>query len=263
VSSDLRARFERDGYAILPDFVDPAACDALRARAGELMRGHAREDVSIFTTKDQATKTDDYVLDSGDRIAFFFEEEDPTTINKLGHAMHDLDPVFDAFSRTPAIASLVDELGLDEPRLIQSMYILKSPRVGGEVRCHQDSTFLHTSGDRVIGLWFALEDARVDNGCLWAIPGGHRSGLKARFIRDGRTTRMETIDPTPFDQDALVPLEVAKGSVIVLDGLVPHMSFANRSPCSRHAYTLHVISARDEYPATNWLRRATPPRGFR
>lgn len=256
-----RERLDRDGFVVLPDFVDPAACDALRARADQLVATFTRDHVSIFTTDDQARRTDDYFLDSGDQIRFFLEE-DATSINKIGHALHDLDPVFDAFSRTPAIAALVASLGLDAPRLIQSMYIFKQPFVGGEVRCHQDATFLHTAPDRVLGLWFALEDARVDNGCLWAIPGGHRDGLKARFVRDGRTTRMDVLDPTPWDDAKLVPLEVAKGAVIVLDGRVPHLSYANRSPASRHAYTLHLISAHAEYLATNWLRRATPPRGF-
>ena len=81
-----------------------------------------------------------------------------------------------AFSRTPALAALVDALGVREPRLMQSMYICKQPFIGGEVRCHQDATFLHTEPDRLLGLWFALEDATVENGCLWALPGGHRGG---------------------------------------------------------------------------------------
>ena len=259
----MRADLERNGFAVLPGFVDPAACDALRARAGALVAGFTPPDrVSIFTTDEQARRTDDYFLDSAERISFFFEE-DGTTLNKIGHALHDLDPVFDAFSRTPELASLCASCGVVDPRLVQSMYIFKQPRVGGEVRCHQDATFLHTEPDRLLGLWFALEDATRDNGCLWAIAGGHRAGLKSRFVRTGRATRMDVLDATPWDDAALVPLEVAKGTVIVLDGLVPHLSYANRSPISRHAYTLHVISARSAYPSTNWLQRETPPRGFR
>jgi phytanoyl-CoA hydroxylase len=264
MTPDELARYRADGFLVLRGFVDPAACDALRRRAGELIAGFAPPaQRSIFTTDEQARRTDDYFLDSGDQIRFFFEEEDASVINKVGHALHDLDPAFDAFSRTPALAALVASLGLDEPRLMQSMYILKQPFVGGEVRCHQDSTFLHTEPEAMVGLWFALEDARLDNGCLWAIPGGHREGLRARFVRDGRATRMDVLDDRPWDDARLVPLEVARGDVIVLDGLCPHMSQANRSPTSRHAYTLHVVSGTSAYPASNWLQRATPARGFR
>jgi len=262
VSDDQRARFEADGFLVLDGFVDPVRCDRLRARADALTAGfEPPAQRSIFTTDEQARHTDDYFLDSGDQIRFFFED-DGRTINKIGHALHDLDPEFDAFSRTPELAALVTALGVADPRLMQSMYIFKSPFVGGEVRCHQDSTFLHTEPEAMIGLWFALEDARTDNGCLWAIPGAHRSGLKSRFVREGRTTRMDVLDDTPWDTAALVPLEVAKGAVILLDGLCPHMSQANRSPTSRHAYTLHVTSGRSAYPATNWLQRGTPARGF-
>ena len=74
----------------------------------------------------------------------------------------------------------------------------------------------------------------------------------------------ETYDATPWPEEKLIPLEVSKGSVIILNGLLPHKSLANRSPRSRQAYTLHVISADCTYPETNWLQRSTelPLRGF-
>lgn len=170
--------------------------------------------------------------------------------------------MFDAFSRAPEVEAAVRALGMDDALLMQSMYIFKQPFIGGEVRCHQDATFLHSEPETTIGLWFALEDATTENGCLWAIPGGHRAGLKRRFVREGMTTRFEEYDTTPFDESARVPLCVKKGDAIVLDGLVPHMSETNRSPRSRHAYTLHVISAKSRWPSSNWLQRAMPARGF-
>ena len=269
-----KARFAEDGYLVLEGFVPDDACDRVRARAAELVSGFEPGELrSIFTTDEQARKTDDYFLDSGEAIRFFFEEhamsphgellvEKEVAINKIGHALHDLDPVFDAFSRTPSLAALVSSLGIVDPRLMQSMYIFKQPKIGGEVRCHQDSTFLHTEPEALLGLWFALEDATLENGCLWAIPGGHRRGLLSRFVREGRTTRMNVLDETPFDEQGLVPLEVKKGALVLLDGLVPHRSEANRSDKSRHAYTLHVVSGAHDYPGTNWLQRVTPARGF-
>jgi phytanoyl-CoA hydroxylase len=269
-------RFHRDGYLVLDDFAPPAACDALRARADALIAAFdPAETRSVFTTDEQARRTDDYFLGSGDKIRFFYEPlavdasgalavPKERAINKIGHALHDLDPLFDRFSRAPRVESLVASLGLASPLLLQSMYIFKQPRIGGEVRCHQDATFLHTDpASAMVGLWFALEDATEENGCLWAIPGGHRAGLQSLFVRnDDDTTTMRTLGSETWSAGPLVPLPVKKGAVIVLDGLLPHLSKQNESARSRHAYTLHLISAQATYPRTNWLRRAEAARGF-
>src|SRR5207237_10401409 len=137
--------------------------------------------------------------------------------NTLGHALHDLDPVFARCSRTPELQQLVAELGYAQPLLVQSMYIFKQPGIGGEVTCHQDSTFLYTEPPTVAGLWFALEDATEANGCLWALAGGHKLGLKSRFVRaPGGGTHFDVIDPTPWPTDGRVPPAAAAGTLVSL-----------------------------------------------
>jgi phytanoyl-CoA hydroxylase len=100
------------------------------------------------------------------------------SLNKMGHAMHDLEPVFDEFSRTRKFAAAVNCLGLEDPAIIQSMYIFKPPHIGGEVVCRQDSTYIYTEPESCIGLWFALEDATTENGCMYFIPGAHKQPLR-------------------------------------------------------------------------------------
>lgn len=270
-------RYRRDGFLVLEDFVDENICDRLRERAGQLVSDFDPQGLtSIFSTHEQSRKLDQYFLDSGDKIRFFFEEDaflsdgrlkqaKELSINKIGHALHDLDPEFDRFSRSPRLKELALALGIQVPLLLQSMYIFKQPNIGGEVTCHQDSTFLYTEPAEITGLWFAFEDATIENGCLWVIPGGHKLGLKSRWVRDGNGgMKFNIFDAEPWPEDRLIPLEVKKGTLILLDGLLPHKSLANHSQKSRHAYTLHLISAHSSFPDDNWLRRSKkmPLRGF-
>ena len=186
------------------------------------------------------------------------------SINKIGHAMHDLDPVFGSFSRDPRLAAIATDIGMADPRLWQSMVIFKQPSIGGEVRWHQDATFLVTEPESVVAFWFALEDATLDNGCLWVQPGGQHTPLREQFVRQGDTLRMQRLDDTPWPTTAdAVPVEVQAGTLVCFHGLLPHYSAPNRSAQSRLAYTLHVTDARAAYAAENWLQRhQLPLRGF-
>ncbi len=275
LSIDEIAAYRRDGFLVIEDFVTPAACAALRERANEIVAAFRPSELrTIFTTDEQQRTSNREFLDSAAGIWCFFEEEafgpdgelvqdKALCINKIGHAMHDLDPVFEAFSYTPQLAAVARDLDLHDPLALQSMYIFKQPRIGGEVGCHQDATFLYSDPITVTGFWFAIEDATLDNGCLWAQPGGHRGPLRRVYQRaeelgEGATRFVELDDtPLPDPPAGLVPIVARAGTMVVLHGLLPHWSDVNRSPTSRHAYSLHCISESAGYPPWNWLQR--PP----
>jgi phytanoyl-CoA hydroxylase len=97
----------------------------------------------------QEAITNQYFLDSASNISFFFEEDSfdadghlvqdkALSINKCGHALHDLDPVFRKFSRSEKMECIYRSLGFQLPLPVQSMYIFKQPKIGGQVVPHQD-----------------------------------------------------------------------------------------------------------------------------
>jgi len=277
VSDAMLDAYRSTGVLILERFVPVDECRRLRDRALELVERFDPATVrSVFSTTGKEQASDRYFIESGDKIRFFLEADafdeagnlrqaKEESLNKIGHAMHDLDPVFDAFSHRPELDRLARGLGLDDPVVIQSMYIFKPPRIGGEVVCHQDSTYLYTEPESCIGFWFALEDATIDNGCLYFLPGAHREPLRERHRRVGPWRyENEVLDETPWPTGNVVPAEAPAGSLVVFHGRAPHLSGANRSSRSRHAYTLHAIDRSSRYPADNWLQRdgSLPLRGF-
>jgi phytanoyl-CoA hydroxylase len=272
-------QLREQGFLVLPGFVTQAECLRLRERAMALARELATspDATVVFRADGQSPHAShDYFLSSGSAIRCFFEQDafdghgqlehaPEDCLNKLGHAMHDLDPEFDRFSRTDALRSLGASIGIRDPKLLQSMYIFKQPRIGGEVACHTDHTYLWTEPRSVMGFWFAIDDATTENGCMWALPGGHRLPVKSRSRLDASRSAavLDVFDPSPYPMEGLQPLEAERGTLIVLDGALPHLSGPNRSAHPRHAYTLHVIDGTAKYLDDNWLSRADLPlRGF-
>eukprot|EP00850_Spirogloea_muscicola_P002055 SM000008S22144 [mRNA] locus=s8:71969:74695:+ [translate_table: standard] len=260
LSAEQRAFYESQGYLLVEGFASVAACKALM---------------------EHKEKTGKYFFESANNISYFYEEKAhdengslkqprALSINKIGHALHDLDPVFREFSRSAKVATLLTSLGYRAPVPIQSMYIFKQPGIGGEVVPHQDSSFLYTEPPSCMGLWVALEDATVENGCLWVLPGSHRAlelmiavaaeilladGLARRFVKTEQGVTFEGEAPQ-YDMTKFIPVEVKAGSLMLLHGALVHTSYENKSPKSRHAYSVHIIeSNRCAYAAENWLHR--------
>jgi phytanoyl-CoA hydroxylase len=262
--------YRQQGYLALTGALPVSETETLR-RAAERIVDEFDIDAhrSIFSTADRDRGRDDYFMDSAEAVHCFLEEDalggdgrltkpKHLAINKIGHALHDRIPEFNAFCRLPLFGQALRDLGYRAPVLWQTMYIFKQPHIGGEVRWHQDASYLISRPASVMGIWVALEDATRENGCLWVQPGGHRSPLREIYEVDpvSRGGELRTIDETPWPtKDDGVPLEVPRGSLVFFHDHMPHYSSKNRSDRSRHAFTLHVGEAASEWPKSNWLQR--------
>lgn len=278
LSLHQKKKFEDEGYLVVENFLNQDEIDNLKSEAAYLIENReSTEDANCFADYVKSGKdASEYARQSADKISFFFEEKAfdkngtlrrpvEQSILKIGHALHDCNSHFDKFSRQAKIESLISDLGMQDPLIVQSMYFYKQPRIGSEVQIHQDSSFLYTTPMTCTGLWFALEDATIDNGCLRVLPGSHQDGLTSRFLRTANGEVFESYAEPSASKEQYLPLIVPQGSVVVLHGLLQHYSDVNRSEKSRQAYTLHFVERDAEYSQQNWLLRSKdhPFRGFK
>lgn len=199
--------------------------------------------------------------------------------------MHASGPFRD-YARSPKVAELLRELGWVHPAVPQSMYIFKQALIGGEVTSHQDSSFLYTTPRQTcIGLWLALDDATMDNGCLWVRPGSHRESGRRQFVRneqhfgeslnydgeDGDSTQPQMVfrqlsddkehnvtwegalpkDSLPMPEcvglhkAGFIPVPCKAGDLLAFPGELDHLSLPNFSTKPRHTFQLHCIEGEE------------------
>ena len=276
LNSQHLSEFDKNGFLVLPDFIQTEDLSDLIKAAEELVKTFdvSQHPLTTFETSHVRQNHSDYFLQSGDTIRFFLEEsavkdgkldlEPRLSVNKIGHALHELNPVYRRFSSNESIKAIARSFQYKDPRILQSMLIFKQPKIGGPVTLHQDSTFLFTEPLSAIGFWFALEDCTPTNGCLWFLPGSHKTHpVTRRFVRSKQLgTEFINID-TPeipvshVDEQEYVCVPVKAGSLVLIHGSVIHKSEANLSDKSRWAYAFHIIEGEDagcQYPTNNWLQ---------
>lgn len=282
--------YEINGAFVIPGFVSAQEVAGMKNRMAELVSewDPAESKGSVFVTTEEQHIRTAFFLDSADSIRFFLEAgavdeegnvrasvKKEEAINKAGHGLHVKDDIFKAYAFSPKVVNLVTSLGYKAAVLPQSMYIFKQPKIGGTVTSHQDSTFLFTEPRLTcLGLWLALDDADLVNGCLWVRPGSHKEPLRRRFVTtsDGNPTRFVDIAPDESKWEGKMPgngriedlkkagfiyVPVKAGDLVGIHGSVDHLSLPNTSNKGRHSFQLHLVEGPDNgvyWGKENWLQ---------
>ena len=141
-------------------------------------------------------------------------------------------------------------------KCMQSMLFVKGPGLPGQA-WHQDERFIPTRDRSLVGAWIAVDDATIDNGCIWVVPGSHRDGYLWPTRDHGQVGEFDGADESHgFDETGAVPVEVARGSVVFFNGYLLHRSHRNRTDGFRRALVNHYCNAWSLLP---WAPTKTVP----
>jgi phytanoyl-CoA hydroxylase len=229
----LLSDYQRDGYLVCPDLVDASTVAALR-----------QETVAIACGRRGAIE--------GGRPRAHDDEAALREVLAI-HFPHKLSLRMRAMVQHPPIVAVLREIVGPDLKCMQSMLFVKNAGKPGQA-WHQDETFIPTPDASLTGVWIALDDATIDNGCLWVQPGSHRE----RRLWPSRPCTDARFDGAPeshgwespkWPREGGVPAEVAAGSVVFFNGYTLHRSLHNqRRSGFRRALVHHVMSARAQLP---------------
>lgn len=165
------------------------------------------------------------------------DEERELAVRKLS-AFVDYDERLRNIAYQPKLLSFIESIIGEKPKLLQDMALLKPPEGGGEKPWHQDMAFGGLTYDKpVIGVWIALDEAGLDNGCMRVIPRSHMDGGQPHYpIRDWQICDTNV----PIERNVSIPLK--PGGALFFHGLLLHGTPYNFSTQRRRAIQLHYTS---------------------
>ena len=144
-------------------------------------------------------------------------------------------PVLHDFSAAPLFADLCLDLIGPDARVYWDQAVYKQPRGAEPVLWHQDNGYTYVEPQAYLTCWVALTDATLDNGCVWVVPGVHRTGTLAH--RD-TPIGFECFPDDVARAAGAVAVPVRAGSVVVFSSLTPHATGHNVTDDVRKAYIL-------------------------
>lgn len=238
------AKYVDDGFLVVPRLFAAAAVAELNAEIPRFARGE-HPCLNPLTMPAGAS------------------DEDTIAQLLAVHFPHWVDPVVLAAVSQAALADVLGQIvGAHLPawdgrvKCMQSMLFVKPPGLPGQA-WHQDEHYIPTRDRSLCGAWIALDDATVDNGCLWVLPGSHRSGYlyptrpHGTDVYDWAEQAFDGQDAefTSFDDHGPVPVEVKAGDVVFFNGHLLHKSLRNRTTSVfRRALVNHYANAWSTLP---------------
>jgi phytanoyl-CoA hydroxylase len=233
--------FATHGFALLAGALDPEEVAAVNTEALRLCRGDYGD-----VRYGWSDKPEDAAGEPGESLS----DEEVLRRYLCIHYPHKVSqPAREALEHPRIVDALVKVIG-PNVKAMQSMLFIKSEGKPGQA-WHQDEFFIPTRDRSLTAAWIALDDATVENGCLWVLPGSHQPGI----IYPDRDQDDERFDCSieafdfPYTDDDAVPVEMPAGAAVIFNGYLLHRSLPNSGKHGfRRALANHYMSAQSLLP---------------
>lgn len=228
MNTDITA-YKELGYVVVPDLFTAEEIATLKKETADIFRGKRGVIEGMLDTEEGMS--DEEVLKQYVAI----------------HFPHKLSPVIYEYLFHHRITEVLTKIISPNVKCMQSMLFVKGPGKAGQ-SWHQDEFYIPTRDRSLTGVWIAIDDATVENGCLWIIPG--KPGYIMRRVENGSNeyADVDTVDVTAYAGEA-IPVEVKRGSVVFFHGYTLHSSLRNKTTdCFRTALVNHYMSAESMLP---------------
>jgi ectoine hydroxylase-related dioxygenase (phytanoyl-CoA dioxygenase family) len=157
------------------------------------------------------------------------------------HMAHKVSPIMEEFVRHQKIASVLSQLIGPNVKCMQSMLFIKPPGFPGQAY-HQDERYIPTEDRSLTGAWIAIDDATIENGCLWVIPGTNKGNIYPWAPHNNPEYDFAD-EAQGIPREREIPVEVKAGAVVFFNGFLLHSSHKNRSKIYRRVLVNHYMSA--------------------
>jgi ectoine hydroxylase-related dioxygenase (phytanoyl-CoA dioxygenase family) len=229
-SSAALREFHERGFLTIPEYLDEDTLERVRAETLAICRG----DRGVIAGVTPATLDDDDATVLRRYLCIHFP-------HKVSHLMREV------ALRAEAVDVLTTVIG-PNVKMMQSMLFIKAEGKPGQA-WHQDENFIPTRDRSLTAIWIALDNATVENGCLWVIPGSHRRAVLYPDREQDDPRYDCTREAFGFDEDAAIPVELPARSAIVFNGYLLHRSLPNSGRHGlRRALVNHYMSAESLLP---------------
>lgn len=238
MSPEEVSSFQRDGFFVSEGALSPEEVDALNQETLTLCKNGA------FTTYSGEEKGEAEAVPMGESV------EETLRRYLCIHFPHKLSKLMQETLAHPGIVDVLTKVVSPNVKCMQSMLFIKASGKPGQA-WHQDEDYIPSRDRSLIGAWIALDDATVENGCLWVIPGSQKPGVlwPQKWHADKRFDCAEEAFQFPYEDKDSIPVEVKAGSIVFFNGYLLHRSLPNVAKSGfRRALVNHYMSAESLLP---------------